>query len=194
MVCNEYKSMAILYKAIPELVAEPLGWGSYHDDPDAYFFLSRYCEMSDDILPDVAEFTELLAKLHRENISPTGEFGFPLVTHGGNKPQNFPMSKSWEKCFSKGMEQIFDQEEEVQGPDEELAVLRKGFFELIIPRLLRPLETEGRTLTPRLVHGDLWDGNASVDLNTGEIRIFDCTPLYAHNECKNVLRGRSRDP
>lgn len=54
----------------------------------------------------------------------------------------------------------------------------------IIPRLLRPLESEGRTLTPCIVHGDLWDGNASVDVNTGHPMIFDGTPLYAHNECK----------
>ncbi|KAK1765477.1 Fructosamine/Ketosamine-3-kinase [Phialemonium atrogriseum] len=181
MVSNEYQSMAILYKAMPELVAEPLGWGSYQDDPEAYFFLCRFHEMSDDV-PDAAEFTELIAKMHKDNPSPTGQFGFPLVTYGGRNPQFFPVTKSWEECFSTGLKMIFDLEEQTQGPDEELAVLRKGFFELVIPRLLRPLETEGRTLTPRLVHGDLWDGNTSVDVNTGKLMIFDATPLYAHNE------------
>lgn len=181
MVSHEYQAMSILHKAIPEMVAEPLGWGSYQDDPDAYFFLCRFHELSDNI-PDVADFTRLVAELHKRAASPTGEFGFPLVMYGGKNPQHFPMSKTWEECFSKGMEMLFDLEEEVQGPEEELAQLRKGFFELIIPRLLRPLETEGRTLTPRLVHGDLWDGNASVDVNTGGPMIFDALPLYAHNE------------
>lgn len=185
MVSTEYQSMAILYKVIPEMVAEPLGWGNYQGDPDAYFFLCRFCEMSGG-LPPAAEFTELVAKLHKENTSPTGEFGFPLTTYGGRNPQFFPVTRSWEECFSKGMEMIFDQEELTHGPDEELAVLRKGFFELVIPRLLRPLETEGRTLTPRLVHGDLWDGNTSVDASTGQIMIFDPTPLYAHNECEHI--------
>lgn len=138
-------------------------------------------------IPSAAKFTELVAKLHKQNPSPTGQFGFPLVTYGGRNPQFFPVTKSWEECFSTGMKMIFDQEEETQGPDEELAVLRKGFFELVIPRLLRPLETEGRTLTPRLVHGDLWDGNISVDIKTGKSVIFGATPLYAHNECEHIL-------
>ncbi|KAK3315093.1 hypothetical protein B0H66DRAFT_642375 [Apodospora peruviana] len=55
-------------------------------------------------------------------------------------------------------------------------------IDMVIPRLLRPLETEGRTLIRTLVHGDLWDGNASVDVSTGRPLIFDPTPLYAHNE------------
>lgn len=33
-----------------------------------------------------------------------------------------------------------------------------------------------------LVYGDVWDGNASVNSNTGEPVIFDPTPLYAYNE------------
>ncbi len=177
--------MSLMYKAMPEMVAEPLGWGTYKDDPDAYFFLCRFCEMSDDI-PDVAEFTELVALMHKRNPSPNGQFGFDLVTYGGRTPQYFPPSSTWEECFSKGLDYLFEEEEKTQGKEEEFTALREQVFKLVIPRLLRPLETEGRTLTPRLVHGDLWDGNTSVDVNTGKPMIFDATPLYAHNECENI--------
>lgn len=51
-----------------------------------------------------------------------------------------------------------------------------------MPRLLRPLETEGRILKPSLVHGDLWEGNTVVDGNTKEPLIFDSSAFWAHNE------------
>jgi protein-ribulosamine 3-kinase len=53
----------------------------------------------------------------------------------------------------------------------------------VIPRLLRPLETGGHQIKPRIVHGDMWDGNTSVDANTDLAVIFDASGSYAHNEC-----------
>jgi protein-ribulosamine 3-kinase len=105
------------------------------------------------------------------------------VTYSGRNPQYFPPSKSWEECFTLGLKAEFEQEERTHGPDAEMRRLRDEFFDKVIPRLLRPLETEGRKVTPRLVHGDLWDGNASVDVNKGNPVIFDAVPIYAHNEC-----------
>lgn len=184
MVSSEFYAMKLLYSIIPEMVAEPLAWGAYSDEePDTYFFICRFRELSNDI-PDVADFPALLAEFHRRSKSTTGEFGFPITMFGGRNPQAFPLTKSWEECFSKGLDKIFDMEEQTHGPDEEMQRLREGLMTKVIPRLLRPLETEGRVLVPSLVHGDLWDGNASVDVETGHPMIFDATPLYAHNECE----------
>ena len=33
----------------------------------------------------------------------------------------------------------------------------------VVPRLLLPLQSEGRTLKPCLMHGDCWDGNTAMD-------------------------------
>lgn len=74
--------------------------------------------------------------------------------------------------------------EETQDSDEEMRELRKGLMGRVIPRLLRSLETGGRVLVPRLVHRDLWAGNAAVDAGSGRAIIFDASPLFAHNECK----------
>ena len=182
MVSSEYEAMKVLHSVIPEMVAEPLAWGTYKAEPDTYFFVCRFCELSEDI-PSLSDFPALVAQLHKRGVSKTGEFGFPFTTFGGKNAMKFPTSKTWEECFSKGIAALFDSEEQAQGPEEEMTRLREGIMTKVIPRLLRPLETEGRKLTPRLVHGDLWDGNTSVDVNTGSPVIFDGTPLYAHNEC-----------
>lgn len=181
MVSAEYFSMSLLHSIFPELVAEPLAWGAYAEEPETYFFLCRFHEFSDE-LPDQEDFVKIVADFHKRGRSTTGEFGFPVTTYGGRNPQTFPMCKSWEECFSKGLEKLFDTEEETHGPDEEMRSLREGFMMKVIPRLLRPLETEGRTLVPTLVHGDLWDGNVSVDADTNRPMIFDASPLYAHDE------------
>lgn len=52
----------------------------------------------------------------------------------------------------------------------------------VIPRLLEPLQSEGRSIKPCLVHGDLWDENAATDGLTGEPFIFDAGSFYVHNE------------
>lgn len=183
MAFSEYKSMKRLYDVIPELVAEPIAWGPYTDEPDTYFFVCRFHELSGDI-PDLEDFPALIAEMHKRGVSPTGQFGHDYTVYSGRNPQNFPMSKSWEETFSKGLNAEFDLEERTHGPNEEMQHLRQALFEKVIPRLLRPLESGDTKLVPRIVHGDLWDGNASIDVNSGHPMIFDAVPLYAHNECK----------
>jgi len=183
MVSAEYEAMKALYSVMPEMVAEPLGWGPYEAEPDTWFFICRYCELSGGT-PDASDFPALVAEMHSRGSSTKGEFGFPVVAFGGRNPSWFPVTNSWEETFSRGLARTFELEEETHGPDEEMRRLRDGIMTRVVPRLLRPLETEGRKLVPTLVHDDLWDGNASVDVNTGRPVIFDATPLYAHNECR----------
>lgn len=148
--------MQRLRAIMPEIVAKPLGWGSYESMPDTHFFLSEYHEMSDD-LPDVADFPGLIAELHKRGAVPGGKFGLPYETYGGNRALNFPVSDTWEETFTKGMQKIFQDELDTQGPDPEVELLYKAMVEKVIPRLLRPLHTEGRKITPTLVHGDMWE-------------------------------------
>jgi fructosamine-3-kinase len=190
MAVSEFEAMKKLYVVMPELIAEPLGFGEYKEEEGVSFFVCRYYELSGDI-PDVSDFPALLADMHRRpaGVSETGEFGLDLVTYGGRNPHHFPVAKTWEQCFAGGLALTFNMEEETHGPDPELAELREGIMTKVIPRLLRPLETEGRTIKPVLVHGDIWDGNASVNVNTRQPVIFDPTPLYAHNECEYLKLG-----
>lgn len=203
MVSAEYYAMSLFHSVMPALVVEPVAWGAYTEAADAYFFICRFHEFATEFLeeeddqgvktvtevnklPDLTTFPALVAEFHRRSkAKPGGEFGFPITMYGGRNPQTFPLSKTWEECFSKGLNNIFDMEEKVQGADEEMRQLREGLMTKVIPRLLRPLETDGRTLTPTLVHGDMWQGNLAVDKASGRPIIFDATPLYAHHECKH---------
>ncbi|KAK6860529.1 hypothetical protein PG995_004165 [Apiospora arundinis] len=189
MASSEFEAMKLLRKVMPELVAEPIGWGLYLERPDTWFYLCRYCELSGD-LPSLSKFPELLAEMHRWSAaspSAMGQgdlFGLDLVTYGGRNPHSFPPSPSWEEAFTRGLQKTFDMEEATQSPDTEMRRLLQSMMTKVVPRLLRPLETEteGIAVTPTLVHGDLWDGNISVDVDTGGPVIFDATPLYAHHE------------
>lgn len=175
--------MSALYEAMSDLVPKPLAWGTYEKEPDVHFFLCSFHDMSDDI-PDISNFPAMVAQLHKNGVSPTGKFGFPVTTYQGRLPQDTTECDTWEGCFSKGIGRFFEAEEESQGYDEEMAELRKEIMEKVIPRLLRPLETEGRKVVPRLVHGDLWDGNTSVNVATDLPIIFDACSSYAHHECE----------
>ena len=69
---------------------------------------------------------------------------------------------------------MLELEELSQGKhDEEFEELKEKLRINIIPRLLRPLESGGRKVTPCLIHSDLWPGNCMPDADTDEIMIFD---------------------
>jgi len=70
----------------------------------------------------------------------------------------------------------------MHGRSEEMQELFEAILKKVIPRLLRPLETGGREIQPRIVHGDLWDGNTSTNAVTDKPLIFDASSMYAHNE------------
>jgi fructosamine-3-kinase len=180
MVSTEYESMMALYRIMPEIVASPVGWGAYEEMEDTYFCVCEYHQMSDDV-PDVSHFPALVAELHKQGASPDGRFGYALETYGGNNPQLFPPSDRREECFRLGLGAIMDAEVKTHGPDADLEKLIEQTVTKVIPRLSKPLETEGRSIIPRLVHGDLWDGNFSLDVTTGQPLIFDATPLTAHS-------------
>lgn len=84
-----------MYSAYPELVVEPIAWGTYKSEQEVYFLLMHFYDLSGDI-PDVSAFPALLAKLQTRPAakSKTGEFGFPIITYGRRNPSVYPISKS----------------------------------------------------------------------------------------------------
>ncbi|GKZ80370.1 hypothetical protein AnigIFM56816_004590 [Aspergillus niger] len=135
-------------------------------------------------MPDPDKFAARLAALHNNSASPTGKFGFHVVTHNGNLPQMTDWEDSWEIFFAKSMRHALDLETAVKGWNPELDFLVPALFERVIPRLLRPLESEGWSVKPSLIHGDLWYANSGIDTETGESLVFDACCFYAHNECE----------
>lgn len=135
-------------------------------------------------MPDFHKFAALLSALHMNSQSPNGKFGFHITTYAGNLPQYVAWEDRWESFFAKSMRQALELEIERKGPSEELDVLSRALFEKVIPRLLRPLESDGRSVKPSLVHGDLWYANAGVDIENDQPLVFDACCFFAHNECK----------
>lgn len=146
------------------------------------------CELRDmiDDMPDPQGFAALLSGLHQKSRSPYGKFGVHVTTYAGNVPQFVEWEDSWKKFFSKSMKKALDLEIERKGPDPELEVLSRALFDKVIPRLLRPLENNCRTVKPSFVHGDLWFANAGIDVDSGQPLVFDECCFYAHNECESL--------
>ena len=183
MMHGEFESMSATHALLPDFTPKPIAWGTYETVPDTHFFLCEFREMIDE-MPDPHRFTARLAALHQNSKSPQGKFGFHVTTYTGNLPQDNEWEASWETYFAKSMRRALNLELEAKGPDPEFDTLVPALFDKVIPRLLRPLESDGRSLKPSLVHGDLWYANSGIDVGTGESLIFDACSFYAHNECK----------
>lgn len=181
MVSGEFESMCALYKIMPRLVPTPHAWGTYAADSSIHFFLCEFVEMADE-LPDVHALSALLAELHIKGVNSEGKYGFAVPTLQGTIPQYTDWEDSWETFFYRSIHMVMTNEERSQGSDPEMQRLCKATLEKVVPRLLRPLETGGRSIQPRLVHGDIWDGNVSTNLETDTPVIFDATSIYGHNE------------
>ncbi|RYO97455.1 hypothetical protein DL764_007305 [Monosporascus ibericus] len=79
-----------------------------------------------------------------------------------------------------------------RGKDSELEEVAEHFIQKVIPRLLRPLQTGGRIIKPTLCHGDLWDGNIQIDVETKQPILFDSCCFYGHNEMDLQCMGDPR--
>ena len=183
MVKAEYKSMKALHAVIPANIPEPLATGTFVQDTNKHFYLAKFCEMRDE-LPSTSEFIGFISDLHQKSASPTGKFGFHTTTYGGNQAVDNEWCSSWEEFYARAIRNTVKNESLVQGPNEELNELTEKLCSHVIPRLLRPLETGGRSIKPTLCHGDLWHGNVGINKATGKPVLFDACAHYAHNECR----------
>ncbi|KAH0538683.1 hypothetical protein FGG08_004758 [Glutinoglossum americanum] len=179
---GEFNAMSELYKTIPSLVPKPYAWGKRQlESPATYFFLCEFVNISDR-LPDPAKLGACLAELHKKSVSPTGKFGFHVPTYDGKLEQVVDWDSSWPSFFGKLLAGVLQSDIKTNGPWEELEVIVQRTLSYVIPRLLGALETDGRTVEPCLIHGDLWEGNIGTEFGTGNIYIFDSCAFYAHHE------------
>ena len=149
MMHGEYESEKALHAIKPDFVPYPIASGTYISDPNTHFFLCDFQDMVDS-LPDVDEFCNELAQLHSTSMlhSLDGRFGFHTTTCNGKLPQDNAWSASWEEFYIRGLKHMFEIEKRVQGPCDELDELLPQLYEKVVPRLLRPLETGGRSIQP----------------------------------------------
>ena len=183
MMEGTYESESILQRYCPDHVPKPITWGNYESNADLWFYLCEFRDMVDEV-PDPSEFVPIIVEIHKATMgnSPEGKYGFHVPTHLANIPNDNTWQTSWEVWFTQAMRKMFEFEEEAHGTEEKLTQLKNTLFEKVIPRLLRPLETDGRSIQPCLIHSDLWPGNVMRDSDTNEIILFDSCAFWGHNE------------
>lgn len=180
---GEFESTSKIHSVLADFVPKPILSGSFKAIPNAHYYICRFYNLSQE-LPEKSDFCAKVAALHSKSQSPNGKFGFHVITYNGNLPQENRYADTWEEFFTNGFKHMLTMNIDRGGPWEEMAGLRSSVIEKVIPRLLRPMESNGRHIKPSLVHGDLWYGNAAVDSETGYPLVYDPSSFFAHNECK----------
>ncbi|KAK9799960.1 putative protein-ribulosamine 3-kinase [Seiridium cardinale] len=135
--------------------------------------------------------------MHQSNasISPNRKFGFPVPTFYGPMrlgSMDNGWYDTWEEYFTREFRANLAYAQHSRGDDTEFADLAEEFVQKVLPRLLRPLETGGRIIRPTLCHGDLWDGNIQMDLDSKQPRFFDFSSFYGHHEMDFQEMGHPR--
>jgi fructosamine-3-kinase len=179
---GEFESTQQLAAVVPDNVPKAVAYGVCASDPNRAFFLAEFRDMTDE-LSSVTTLVSIVAKSH-QHPSPNGKFGFNVTSFSGKHASDNAWCDTWEEFFTRAMRDTMEAELATHGPDEELQELSKKILAKVIPRLIRPMETEGRRIKPVLVHGDLWHGNVSIDEETKEPVLYDPCCFYGHNECQ----------
>jgi protein-ribulosamine 3-kinase len=178
MLKGEWESSKDIYKTMPGFLPEPFGFGRYKvQSPAIYFYLSEFVDMDVTSPPDPAEFTSKLTQLHKKSTSPTGKFGFQVVTCDGKMAHKVDWEDNWAVFYRNLLLGVCKLDEETNGPWPELERATKQVTEKVVPRLLGNLD-----IKPCLIHGDLWEGNMGIRMDTGESTLFDAGSYFAHNE------------
>ena len=154
IIKEELASMTAIYNLSIDFYPVPITCGTYKSNPSTHFFLSLFQNFTGE-LPDIPLFYKKVTQICLKSVSPTGKFSFPVTTHHGNFPRYNVWNTSWEDFFAQSLDRILKLEIDTQGPNKDIKELRNPLFKKVIPRLLRPLKTEGRSIKPSLIYGDL---------------------------------------
>ncbi|KAK8130789.1 hypothetical protein PG999_003169 [Apiospora kogelbergensis] len=140
MALGEYESQKELQKYLPDNVIVPTAQGQCQLDSSASFFLARFRDL-DEKVAQPSQLVEVLERLHRLSTSPNGKFGFHVATFNGWAPLVNEWCDTWEEYFTRQSRSDIAWMSSIRGPDAEFDVVVKEFFDKVVPRLLRPLQT-----------------------------------------------------
>ncbi|ROV89589.1 hypothetical protein VMCG_09942 [Cytospora schulzeri] len=132
--------------------------------------------------PDPETISTITADLHRRSAGETEEFGFPVPNCHGKIIQPNGWDSDWSRYFTDLITTFYNADIAVNGTEATYSRLFELLRQHVIPRLLKPLQAEGRVLQPCLVHGDLWHENTGLNEGTYEPMVYDASAFYGHNE------------
>ena len=213
MVRGECESAAQIERVMSRFCVEGVGWGVLGEEEDGdqdgddndnaneeakyYFYIQSFFPIRPPTISNMVTLAHRLAIFHTKsaekfqdltaNQCPRGTyFGYHVPTHNGHLAQDNIWTSTWEEYFTRNMKTMLDHDEKAGGPrSREVEELLSPLFDKVIPRLLRPMEMNGRKVQPVFCHGDLWAGNVGIR-EDGELVVFDPGCFWGHAECKIV--------
>lgn len=185
----EYEGQKAISAIIPENAIEPIAWGYFQNDKTKAWFLTPFRKLQE-CPPSLPTLLPIIKKLHLESQSPTGKFGFDVTPFYGPPPMIVDWTDNWEEFWTREFRSGLEYAQRMRGENPELVGIANEFIAKVVPRLLRPLQTGGRSIKPSLCHGDLWDDNIQIDVDTEQPVLFDPCAFYGHNEMDlQCMRG-----
>ncbi|KAH7381527.1 Fructosamine/Ketosamine-3-kinase [Pyrenochaeta sp. MPI-SDFR-AT-0127] len=197
MFTGEHMSLTAVHDAVPSLCPRSFGHGQFESQPQTFFLVTDFLHLmprSTSKSKSAESLATKLARLHNTP-APVPEgydkpmFGFPVTTCCGDTPQENSYKETWADFYAENrLMFILRQSEKNNSRDKDLRKLVEDTASKVVPRLLSDKHlNNGKGITPVVVHGDLWSGNASsgtIGSSHGEPEevIFDSSACYAHNE------------
>ncbi|KAF2642947.1 Ketosamine-3-kinase [Massarina eburnea CBS 473.64] len=193
MFKGEHASLSAIHAAVPSLCPQSFGHGHFSSSSSTSFLVTDYLHLT----ARSARKSTLPAKLAKLHTTPAPTpdgydkpmFGFPETTCCGDMAQDNSYKSTWDDFYANNrLRFILKRAEENNGVDKELHSLVETTASEVVPRLLSPSHlNNGEPITPVVVHGDLWSGNASVGIigtNDGDPEdvVYDSSACYAHSE------------
>lgn len=193
---GEYASLKAIHDTVPSLCPQAFGWGHFDSSPETSFLVTDFLDLSthgSSSSTNAPSLAQKLAKLHATPAPiPEGYsksvFGFPSTTCCGDTPQDNSYNESWADFYANNrLRFILRRSEKSNDKDSELAKLVETTASSVVPELIGDHHlNNGRGVTPVVVHGDLWSGNAGRGVIGGEGEpqdvVYDSSACYAHSE------------
>ncbi|CEN61426.1 Putative Function: FN3K of H. sapiens phosphorylates fructosamine substrates (Precursor) [Aspergillus calidoustus] len=202
MFQGEYESLNAIASAVPGFCPRAVAWGPLEEGNEkSYFLATEFLDLGARGKKGES-LAQRLGKLHstpapKEPETGKRRFGFPVPTFCGDTRQANRWTESWADFYAnERLLTILGTSEQRNGPDAGLRDLVERTASVVVPALLGDghlgfdKSGKGEGITPVVVHGDLWSGNAdrgriegsgTEDEEVGDV-VYDPSACYAHNE------------
>ncbi|KAL2808193.1 Fructosamine kinase-domain-containing protein [Aspergillus granulosus] len=203
MFQGEYESLNAIAAAVPGFCPRAVAWGPLEEGNEkSYFLATEFLDLRAGGKKGES-LAQRLGKLHSTPAPKDPEtgkqrFGFPVPTFCGDTRQANRWAESWAEFYAnERLLTILGTSEERNGPDVRLRELVERTASTVVPALLGDghlgfdKSGKGTGITPVVVHGDLWSGNADrgrivgsgrkEDEEVGDV-VYDPSACYAHSE------------
>ena len=193
---GEYASLNAIHNAVHNLCPAAFGEGRLAESPSKSYLVTDFLDMSSRRTGGSSSSPSLAAKMAKLHTTPAPVpegydkpvFGFPVTTCCGDTAQPNDYTHKWADFYAEHrLRFILRKSERSNGKDQELHRLVIITADKVVPRLIGDDRLNGgKGITPVVIHGDLWAGNAARgsigDEEGAQDIIFDPSAVYGHNE------------